>query len=188
VRSRERCSRARAHDPVGDEVHTPLKANHRRFRPRAEVSVERAAVPTSLAQQELNGGDVEPEVAALDRPVAEQWVAERPERAARPRVDRSRDRQPESNLCRTHGRSGLRADDAVDRAEVEPECSERDLDPCLLRARSGRDDRRACPKRERHTEDPPRTHGLKGFRSGLARSCRAAASLWPVWRLYPRNR
>ena len=92
VRLHERPLGARSHDPVGNELVILLEATHRPLRPRAEISVERTAVEAALAQEELDRGNIEAEIAALDRPVAEQRSPERSERATRAGVDRAGDR------------------------------------------------------------------------------------------------
>src|SRR5439155_625091 len=75
----ERAQRRRTRDPVGDELRRALPASQRRLGLGPEIAVERARVGARAREEELQDGDVPPEEAALQRPLAEQRPPERSE-------------------------------------------------------------------------------------------------------------
>ena len=88
---------------------------------------------------------------------------ERPERGARVGADRSRLRQPGTLLRGDDAGTRLRPGDPVDRAAVQPERTQRDLQARLLRTRRGRAGPEESTDRKPDTKDPPRSHGLELF-------------------------
>ena len=86
-----------------------------------------------VVEQVLEDGDVPAELAALELARAEERDPERAERPAGADVGDPGDLEVVAALERAHGGERPRADDRVDRAEVEALRAQRDLESCVLR-------------------------------------------------------
>ena len=146
----ERRERRRAGDAVRVQVQQPLVAPEALHGRPVHVRVQRNAHAV-LVEEVLEHGDVPAEPAARERARAEERRAQRAELAPRAHVRDARRRQAVDALERPHRGQRPRADDRVDRAQVEPLRAQRDLETCVLRVRCahGCGRRQACRERSR---------------------------------------
>ena len=140
-----------------------LEAANRRLELRAHVAVERTVVEARPREQELEDGDVEPEVAGPDRPLAEERPPERAERVSCAGRDLAGHRQVRAALGPVDRGARQRPDVAVDGAEVEAERAQRDLNAGLLRARRRLTGQDEDTGQKRNSDEPPRTHSRLVF-------------------------
>ena len=155
-----------------------LVALERGGRLGTHVSVERTGVVAAAREQELQDGDVEPEVAALQNARPEERTPERAERDARPRV-RVADREAVLALKAVDRGGCLRPGDAVDLREVEAVRAQGDLQPGDLRVDPCVGDR-GQEQRGRDDDEPQTAH-----ESGPFAPVRRPPSAVPAAAAYP---
>ena len=161
----ERRERRGAGDTVRFQVHHALVAAHSRNRGLVHVRVHRHR-HAALVQEELQHGDVPPELAAGERSRSEERCTERAELTARPEVGDPGHVEPVRLLKLANGSDRLRPDDRVDRPQIEALSPQRHLEPCVLRI-EGCAHRRGCD--QTHGEHPrqfqPEAHGPLKYRA-----------------------
>ena len=161
----ERGERRRPCDAVGADVHQPLIALDSGDGRLVHVRVHRHAHAV-LVEEVLQHGDVPAEAAAHERARTKERRSERAELTTRAHVCDARHRQLVDALERTHRSQRVRADDRVDRAQIEALRAQGDLEPCMLRVRCARGCgcRQACRERSRAYE--PEAHRRAKYRAG----------------------